>query len=111
MFVSVCTVFNSTIGSSLAANISPYISAEWNIHNTTLLILPTSIYLVGYVLGPLFWGPLSETYGRKYVMVVAFGIFTLFTMACALAPSFAALIVFRLIVGVGAACPISVVGG
>ena len=37
--------------------------------------------------------------------------FSAFTLACALSPSFAALCVFRLFVGLGAACAITVVGG
>lgn len=69
------------------------------------------MYLVGYVLGPLFFGPLSETYGRKYIMTVTFCLYTLFTLACAVAPNWPALLVFRLIVGMSAACPVTVVGG
>lgn len=38
-------------------------------------------------------------------------VYTAFTLGCALAPSFASLIVFRLFVGVGASAPISIVGG
>jgi multidrug resistance protein len=99
------------MGSSLAANISPYISKEWNIHDTSLFIIPTSLYLVGYVVGPLAWGPVSEEVGRKYVMVAAFLLFTLAMLGSALAPDFAALAIFRLLAGVGAACPITVCGG
>jgi MFS family permease len=76
-----------------------------------MLILPTSIYLVGYVCGPMIWGPLSESYGRKGTMIYSFALFTIFSIATAVAPNFAALIVFRLIVGIGGSCAISVVGG
>lgn len=74
-------------------------------------MLPISIYLVGYVLGPLLFGPLSETYGRKWIMTGTFSCFTIFTLACAVAPNWPSLLIFRLIVGVNAACPVSVVGG
>lgn len=40
-----------------------------------------------------------------------FILFTAFVMACALAPTFASLIVFRLLAGIGASTPISVIGG
>lgn len=69
------------------------------------------MYLIGYVLGPLLFGPLSEAYGRKLVMVGTFFLFTIFTMACALAPNFASLLIFRLLAGVNASSPISVTGG
>ncbi|KAF2665777.1 MFS general substrate transporter [Microthyrium microscopicum] len=111
MNVIIVTVMNSTMGSSLASNIGTYIAKEWNITNENLLILPTSMYLVGYVLGPLLWGPLSETYGRKPITLGAFWMFLLFMMASALAPNFAALVIFRLLCGIGAACAITVSGG
>ena len=44
-------------------------------------------------------------------MIWAFAWYIIFTMACALAPNFAALVVFRFLAGVGAACPLTVVGG
>jgi MFS family permease len=69
------------------------------------------MFLVGYVFGPMAWGPLSESYGRKGTMVYSFAILTIFSIASALAPNFAALVVFRLFVGIGGSCAISVVGG
>ncbi|KAL5446869.1 hypothetical protein PMIN05_002332 [Paraphaeosphaeria minitans] len=69
------------------------------------------MYLVGYVGGPMIWGPLSESYGRKWVMIGSFAYFTVFAIASAVAPNFAALVVFRLMVGLGGSCAISVVGG
>lgn len=69
------------------------------------------MYLVGYACGPMLWGPLSESYGRKGVMIYAFAVLTIFSIASAVAPNFAALVVFRLFVGIGGSCAISVVGG
>jgi multidrug resistance protein len=76
-----------------------------------LLVLPTSIYLIGYVIGPLVFAPLSETYGRKPIMICTFVVFTAFTLGCALAPTFAGLIILRLLTGIGSSTPISVIGG
>jgi MFS family permease len=102
---------NSTMTSSLAAGAAVPISRHFNEYDEYKLILPTSMYLVGYACGPMLWGPLSESYGRKGTMVISFGIFTIFSVASALAPNFAALVIFRLLVGVGGSCAISVVGG
>lgn len=44
-------------------------------------------------------------------MLGSFVVFTLFTMACALAPSWPALLIFRLICGINASSAIAVVGG
>ncbi|OJD34930.1 mfs general substrate transporter [Diplodia corticola] len=108
---TISCVMNSTISSSLAAGAIDDISAYFHVTNQAQLVLPTSIFIVGYVVGPLIFGPLSEWYGRKPVMVVAFAMFTVFSMACALADSFAALVVFRLLVGIPGSCAISVTGG
>jgi MFS family permease len=87
------------------------LSTYFNITSPYLLILPTSMFLVGYVFGPMAWGPLSEQYGRKGIMICAFAILTIFSIASAVAPNFGALVVFRLLVGIGGSCAISVVGG
>ncbi|KAF2740776.1 MFS general substrate transporter [Polyplosphaeria fusca] len=110
LFVAIMTVMNSTVTSSLAAATAP-ISEHFNNTNEYQLVLPTSIYLVGYCLGPLIWGPISESYGRKITMIVSFVLFTIFSIASSVSPNFAALVVFRLLVGVGGSCAISVVGG
>ena len=104
-------VVNSTLGSSLPSNAIPFISKEFNITSSTTKILPLSMYLLGYVLGPLLFGPLSETYGRKLIMTSTFILFTIFTMACAVASNFPSLLIFRLFAGVNASSPISVIGG
>lgn len=104
-------VMNSTIGSSIATGATTPTAEYFDITNRTQLVLPTSIYLVGYVLGPLFFSPLSETYGRKIIMILTFAIYTAFSLGCALAPSWAGLIVMRLLAGVGACTPISIIGG
>ncbi|GAM87470.1 hypothetical protein ANO11243_054950 [Dothideomycetidae sp. 11243] len=109
--LGVVLVINSTIGSSIASGTPVQVANYFDNHNEYQLVLPISIYLVGYVLGPLVFGPLSESYGRKRVMIGTFAIFTVFTLGCALAPTFAAYIVFRFLVGIGASSPISVVGG
>ena len=46
-------VLNSTIGSALPAGARQEIQDYFNITNESLLVLPVSIYLIGYVLGPL----------------------------------------------------------
>ena len=42
---------------------------------------------------------------------MTFGVFTIFTMACALAPNWPALLVFRFFTGAVASSPIAIVAG
>lgn len=46
-------VMNSTIGSSIASGVADPTQEHFGITNGSLLVLPISIYLVGYVIGPL----------------------------------------------------------
>jgi DHA1 family bicyclomycin/chloramphenicol resistance-like MFS transporter len=59
--------------------------------------LTISIYLVGYAVAQLFYGPLSDRYGRRPVLLVALAVFVVASAACALAPSIEVLIVGRLV--------------
>lgn len=102
---------NSTLASSLTAGASTEIGAFFGITNAVQLALPMSCYLIGNVLGPVLWSPLSETYGRRPVLQYTFAAYSLFVLASALAPSFPALVVFRLITGMFGSAPASVVGG
>ncbi|KAM7187662.1 Major facilitator superfamily domain containing protein [Naviculisporaceae sp. PSN 640] len=104
----ICT--NSSLGSALAANITPFMG-EFNIPLGPQTILPTSVYLGGFMCGPLIFAPLSEFYGRSPILIIGFTFFTLATLGTALAPSWPAFLVFRFLTGVFGAPPISVGGG
>lgn len=102
---------NSTLGSSLPSNEISYITDTFHIKDEDIKLLPMSIYLVGYIFGPIVFAPLSELYGRRWITIATFSLFTLSTMAAALAPNWSSLLIFRLLAGIGASAPISVVGG
>ncbi|KAI1799241.1 MFS general substrate transporter [Daldinia bambusicola] len=108
---SMATVANSTLGSSLPSMAIPYMTKEWGITNQTQSVLPISTYLLGYVFGPIFWGPLSEHVGRRNISTGCFIMYTIWTLACALAPNWPAMLVFRFFVGTCASAPIAVVSG
>ncbi|OJD25057.1 hypothetical protein ACJ73_03572 [Blastomyces percursus] len=105
------TVLNSTLCSSLPSGAMPYIAKEFDITSQEQLVLPISLFLVGYVFGPIVCGPMSESYGRKTVMVIPFFFFMVFTLGCALCQNWASLLVFRLILGAAASAPLAIVGG
>lgn len=109
--MGIVSVINSTLGSSLPSGTTQYQGSYFHVTDQAQLVLPVSLFLVGYVLGPLFFGPLSEAYGRRIIMLSTFVVFTLFTMACALAPNWPSFLFFRLVCGVNASSPIAVVGG
>ncbi|KAE8150323.1 major facilitator superfamily domain-containing protein [Aspergillus avenaceus] len=111
VFVGLFTLFNSVFDSTIPSGGIRFIAADLDVHNETQRVLPTSVYLIGYVMGPLAFGPMSEVYGRRKVMVGTFVLFTVFTLACAVAPNWSALIIFRTLCGIFASTPIAVTGG
>ena len=87
------------------------ISTQFDVSDRVHLILLTSLYMVGYVLGPLFFGPLSEYIGRRPVLISTFIGYIIFMLACSGAPTFPVLLIFRLLCGVNAAAPTTVISG
>ncbi len=62
-----------------------------------------SAYLMGFAVSQLFYGPLSDRFGRRKPMFVGLTIYILSAIACVFVPSFATLLAFRLLQGIGSA--------
>lgn len=82
-------------------------------HSTSLELAAfvVSIYLLGYAFGPLFLAPLSELYGRMIIYNVCNVLYLGLTMACAVAPNLAALLVFRLLAEMAGSAPLTIGAG
>ena len=65
--------------------------------------LTLTTYMLGFAAGQLFYGPLSDRYGRRPVLLVGLVFFTATTIGCAFAPSIGGLIGLRILQGLGAA--------
>ncbi|KAG8165675.1 hypothetical protein KVR01_004227 [Diaporthe batatas] len=105
-----CT-FNGNLGSSMPSGALDAISAQFEVTEHIHLILLNSLFMVGYVIGPLVFAPLSEYIGRRPVLVGTFLGYLVFMLACSGAPNYPALLTFRLLCGINAAAPTSVLGG
>lgn len=60
-------------------------------------------YMLGFAIGQLFYGPLSDRFGRRPIALLGVAFFTLTSFGCAFAPSIAGLIGLRILQGLGAA--------
>lgn len=86
-----------------------FIQDDFNIESIEVATLTMSLFLVGYIIGPIFFAPTSEFYGRRWVSISSFGWYIIATILCAIAPNIEALLVFRFLAGIGASAPLSVV--
>lgn len=59
-------------------------------------------YLVGFSLGQLFWGPVSDRYGRRGPVAAGIAIFIAGSILCACSASIASLIAWRMVQALGA---------
>ncbi|WP_114906441.1 multidrug effflux MFS transporter [Ornithinimicrobium murale] len=59
----------------------------------------TSIYLLSFAVMSILHGPISDTLGRKPVMLTGLALYVLATIGCALSPSLPVLLVFRALQG------------
>lgn len=60
-------------------------------------------YFVGFASTQLLWGPLADRFGRKPIMAAGVGLYGLFALLCAFAPTFPLLIGGRVLMGASAA--------
>ncbi len=64
-----------------------------------------SAYLIGFAVGQLFYGPLSDKFGRKPILLIGFSIFLVATIASGFSTSIEMLTLARCVQGLGGACP------
>jgi DHA1 family bicyclomycin/chloramphenicol resistance-like MFS transporter len=65
--------------------------------------LTLTTYMLGFAVGQLFYGPLSDRFGRRPVLLGGLIFFTIATFACSFASSIGGLITLRILQGLGAA--------
>ncbi|KAF8491422.1 MFS general substrate transporter [Gautieria morchelliformis] len=103
--------FVAPLASSMMAPGLPEIATRYSITNPSLVALTLSIYLLAFAIGPFLVGPLSEMYGRTWVLHCSNLFFLVFSMACIFAPTAGSLTGFRFLAGLGGCTPVSIGGG
>lgn len=72
--------------------------------------LTLSVFMAGFALGPLLFAPLSDARGRRPILLLGSSMFALFGGLAALSQSLESLLLFRLLMGMGAgACQVTVI--
>nr|GAT59330.1 predicted protein [Mycena chlorophos] len=103
--------FVSPLSSSIMAPGLPEIASKYGITNETIIAMTLSVFLISFAIGPLFLAPVSEMYGRRWVLNICNLISIGFNLGCAFAPNTGALLAFRFLVGFSGSAPIACGGG
>lgn len=96
-----------SIGSAMFAGGSDQIMNEFHV-GSTVAALGTSLYVFGFASGPVVWGPLSELYGRRAVLVPSMFGFVCFAFATGAAKDIQTIMICRFFCGFIGASPLVV---
>lgn len=83
----------------------PSLPAMVSYFETTLSVVQLGLTtsFVGLAVGQIFFGPLSDKYGRRPLLLVAMGLFIISTVICIFSPTIHLFILFRFVQGVAGA--------
>ncbi|KAF8494535.1 major facilitator superfamily domain-containing protein [Gautieria morchelliformis] len=104
------TTMCSTFASSVYSPGIKYIARDFDT-SSQVATLGISLYILGFIPGPIIFGPLSEMYGRKPSVLVPMFIFICFSAATAVAKDLQTIFITRFFAGVMASSPITSIGG
>ena len=106
-FASLVALLTSLIALSIDAMLPalPQIAADLAVGNPNDTQLVIGLFLLGNAFGQLFFGPLSDTFGRKPVIVAGLSLFLVGCAVSVFAESFSMLLLGRVLQGVGASGP------
>jgi len=74
--------------------------------DTAAVQLTLSIFLLGFAAGQVIYGPFSDRFGRKSLLLAGLGLFVVASLACAAAPDITTLTIARFVQALGASGPI-----
>lgn len=94
---SLATFGVSLASSAYAGGIDEVISS-FNV-SQEVATLGVSVFVLGFAIGPLFWGPLSELYGRQVVFLASYLGLAVFTAGATGSKNIWTLIILRFFAG------------
>ncbi|KAM0748976.1 MFS general substrate transporter [Meredithblackwellia eburnea MCA 4105] len=103
------TTMCSTFASAIFSAAIPYTAERYGV-SQEIMTLGTSLFVLGYVPGPILFAPLSEMYGRRTVWVPMF-CFLCLSAGTATADRLETIFVTRFFAGLCASAPVTTVGG
>ncbi|KAG6910339.1 hypothetical protein DXG01_011407 [Tephrocybe rancida] len=103
--------FISPVSSSMVAPATLSVAADFGVTDNTIIAMMTSIFVLGYAIGPLFMGPLSEIYGRSRVTQLSNLFYLAWNLGCGFAQNKGQFIAFRFLAGIGGSAPLAIGGG
>ncbi|KAJ6780084.1 hypothetical protein PWT90_01013 [Aphanocladium album] len=108
--VAIFLALNGTVASGLSSGCADAVASHFGV-STVAANLTTTLFVAGYCGGPFLFAPLSEFYGRRWLVYFTFSLYLAFTILCAVAPNFASLLVGRFLSGLFVSGPLCAAPG
>lgn len=102
--------FTVTFSSSIFSVAIVPVAEQYNISRVTST-LGVSLFLAGFILGPVVFGPASEAFGRRLPLLAGFAVFAIFQIPVAVAQNVETIMLGRFFSGFAGSSPLAVVGG
>lgn len=99
--------FNISLGSATFASAAPQVQKLYNV-GSEVGALGTSLFVFGFAAGPVIWGPLSELYGRKLILLISSFGYSCFCFMCATGLNIQTIMITRFFEGFMGAAPMVV---
>ncbi|PYH96177.1 MFS general substrate transporter, partial [Aspergillus ellipticus CBS 707.79] len=99
------------IGTSIMSGTAADLEKEFHIGTEVVILSTTTMFLIGFVTGPLIFGPLSEKYGRRWPILSGVILFATFSIPVAVAQNFYTILICRFFSGAFGASSMAVTGG
>jgi len=109
-FIVIWFALNAAVSSSISTTAIIALTEAFPI-SQEVSTLATSLFLLGYVFGPVLWSGLSETYGRTTVYMLTTFAYTMFSIAPPLSLNIGTLLVTRFFAGIFGSAAFTVPGG
>lgn len=106
--VALVTMAVALISSAYSVTI-PQIMEEFHV-SSIVATLGISLYVLGFAIGPVVWGPLSELYGRQHILFISYAFLTAFNAGAAGARNISTLLILRFLAGAFGASPLTNAG-
>ncbi|EYE97665.1 MFS transporter [Aspergillus ruber CBS 135680] len=106
---SFITLAVSLVSSAYSGGISQIVT-DFNA-SEEIAILGVSLFVLGFAFGPLIWAPLSETFGRRNIFIMTYGLMTAFNAGACGSQNIQTLIILRFFGGFFGSSPFGNSGG
>lgn len=104
-------VFISPVSSAMIAPALEDLAASLGMHSQFETYMSLAIFVLAYAVGPVFFGPGSELYGRVLLLKLSNVWYLAWNLGCGFAQTKSQFFAFRFLAGIGGSAPLALGGG